>query len=58
MYEANKVTGLELLAVNLREAQDPVSRFVGDFGMPYPVLFDRNGEVASTWRMAGRATYR
>ncbi len=53
MYESNKGKGLELLAVNLREGEEPVAKFVDDFGMPYPVLLDRNGEVARTWRIGG-----
>jgi len=53
MYKGHQGTGLELLAVNLREAQEPVSKFVDDFGMPYPILLDRNGEVAGTWRIGG-----
>ena len=53
MYEERRSSGLQLLAVNLREAEGPVSKFVDDFGMPYPVLFDRNGEVANTWRIGG-----
>jgi peroxiredoxin len=53
MYESNSSAGLELLAVNLREGEDPVSKFVDDFGMSYPVLLDRNGEVARTWRIGG-----
>lgn len=53
MYEAHEPSGLELIGVNLREADGPVQGFVDQYGMPYPVVMDRNGEVASTWRIGG-----
>ena len=53
MHEAHKDAGLVLLGVNLREANSPVQGFVEDFGMPYPILMDRDGEVAATWRIGG-----
>lgn len=53
MYETNRGAGLQMISVNLREAQEPVAKFVDDFGMTYPVLLDRNGEVSSTWRIGG-----
>jgi peroxiredoxin len=53
MYEAHRDAGLTLLGVNLREADGPVQGFVDDFGISYPVLLDRNGQVASTWRIGG-----
>jgi alkyl hydroperoxide reductase subunit AhpC len=52
-YEANQKGGLVVLAVNLREADQRVGPFVDDFGMPFPVLLDRRGEVARTWRIGG-----
>lgn len=53
MHEAHHQDGLVLLGVNLREAGPPVQGFVEDFGVPYPVLMDRDGEVAATWRIGG-----
>jgi peroxiredoxin len=52
-YETYRGKGLQLLGVDLREAQEPVAKFADDFGMTYPVLLDRNGEVSSTWRIGG-----
>jgi cytochrome c biogenesis protein CcmG, thiol:disulfide interchange protein DsbE len=52
-YEANQKTGLVMLAVNLREANDRVRPFVDEYGMPFPVLLDKRGEVARTWRIGG-----
>jgi peroxiredoxin len=51
--EAHRDAGLVLLGVNLREANGPVQRFVDDYGMAYPVLMDRDGQVARTWRIGG-----
>jgi peroxiredoxin len=53
LYEQHQSEGLELLAVNLREAEQPVSSFADEFGVPYPVLLDRDGQVARTWRIGG-----
>src|SRR5690606_33978683 len=53
VYEEHSGAGMVLLAVNLREATGPVQGFVDEFGMPYPVLLDRDGQVASTWRIGG-----
>ena len=53
LYEEHRDTGLTLLGVNLREADGQVQGFVDDFGITFPVLLDRNGQVASTWRIGG-----
>jgi peroxiredoxin len=53
LYEQHQADGLVILGVNLRENQDAITGFAKDFGIPYPVLFDRTGEVASTWRIGG-----
>jgi peroxiredoxin len=52
-YEQNKAQGLVVLGVNLREAEPRVREFVDEFGLTFPVVFDRNGEVARTWRIGG-----
>ena len=53
LYESHSPGGLELLGVNLREADSAVQGFVEEFGVPYPIVMDRNGQVASTWRIGG-----
>ena len=45
--------GLVVLGVNLRESEARARPFVEDFGMNFPVLMDRSGEVARTWRIGG-----
>lgn len=53
MHETYRGDGLVMLGVNLREAGGPVQDFVDEFGLPYPVLLDRDGQVAGTWRIGG-----
>lgn len=53
LYETHQDAGLVMLGINLRENEDAVASFVEDFGISYPVAFDRSGEVASTWRIGG-----
>jgi peroxiredoxin len=53
LYDAHKDKGLLLLGVNLRETEDAASRFAGEFGINYPIVFDRDGDVAGTWRIGG-----
>jgi peroxiredoxin len=52
-YETHRQDGFVVLGVNLREADARVQPFVDDFGMSFPVLLDRSGEVARTWRIGG-----
>ena len=42
-----------MLGVNLRENEGAVADFIDDFGIPYPVVLDRDGDVAGTWRIGG-----
>jgi peroxiredoxin len=53
VYERHTADGLVLLGVNLRENEGAIQGFMADFGISYPVVLDRNGEVASTWRIGG-----
>ena len=53
LYETYRDKGVLLLGVNLRENEGAVSTFVEDFGINYPILFDRDGDVAGTWRIGG-----
>jgi peroxiredoxin len=42
-----------VLAVNLQENAGQVREFAGDFGMTFPIVIDRNGQVADAWRIGG-----
>jgi peroxiredoxin len=52
-YEQHREAGLVLVAVNLREAEGRVQGFAGEFGLPFPVVLDRDGDVARSWRIGG-----
>jgi peroxiredoxin len=52
-YLDHRDEGLVVLAVNLREAGARVQPFVDEFELPFPILMDRDGEVARTWRVGG-----
>jgi peroxiredoxin len=51
LYRENEGKGLEIVAVDLQEADTQVQGFVDEFGMRFPVVFDRTGEVARTYRV-------
>ena len=52
-YEQYKSRGLVVIGVNLQEAGDQVRPFVQRFGMTFPVIMDRRGQVAAAWRIGG-----
>ena len=52
-YDANKERGFVVVAVNLQEGDGPVRRFAEEFGIDFPVVMDRTGQVAETWRVGG-----
>jgi thiol-disulfide isomerase/thioredoxin len=45
--------GFAVVAVNLQENDGIVAAFADDFGMQFPIVMDRNGEVGQTWRIGG-----
>lgn len=45
-----------VLAVNLQEARDPVSSFITKYGLRFPVLFDRTGEVSQAFKVSSLPT--
>lgn len=53
LHENQAPRGLHMLGVNLREANGPVNGFVEEYGIPFPIVMDRDGQVASTWRIGG-----
>ena len=48
--------GLLVVAVNLQEGSDVIAPYVRDFGMDFPVVLDRDGNVASDYRLLGVPT--
>lgn len=45
-YEAHKDQGLVILGVDLKESHASVNGFVGNYGITYPVLMDKDDSVA------------
>jgi peroxiredoxin len=52
-HDANADAGLVVLAIDLQENADEVRGFADDFGMTFPIVIDRNGQVADAWRIGG-----
>jgi len=46
LYDELSDEGLEIVAVNVLEAEDIVAEFVEEHGFTYPVLLDRDGRVS------------
>ena len=45
--------GLVVLAIDLQENVAQVNAFAEDFGMKFPIVIDRTGQVADAWRIGG-----
>jgi peroxiredoxin len=52
-YERRKSDGLVVLAVNLQEADSKIVEFAQDYGMDFPIVIDRSGDVGEAWRIGG-----
>ena len=52
-YDRYRDQGLPIVGVNLQEPDDIVLDFAEDFGMTFPIVVDRDGEVADVWRLGG-----
>ena len=48
-YERYRKQGLIIVGVNLQEADKKVLAFTQDFGVTYPVVIDRDGDVKGVW---------
>jgi thiol-disulfide isomerase/thioredoxin len=44
---------LVIVGVDLQEPDDLVLDFAAEFGVTYPLVVDRDGELADTWRLGG-----
>jgi peroxiredoxin len=55
-YDRYRQEGLEILAVNLQEDEDTIRRYVEEFGMKFPVVIDRSGDVADKYHVIGVPT--
>ena len=52
-YERHNANGLVVVAVNLQEADGKIEDFAEAYGMDFPVVIDRRGDVAEAWRIGG-----
>jgi peroxiredoxin len=52
-FDAQKASGLQIIGVNLRENDGKVAEYATDHGAGFPMVIDRSGEVARTWRIGG-----
>ena len=55
-YDKNKGNGLVIVGLNLQEGRDLIKPFADDFGIDYPVLIDRDGEVGDQYHLLGLPT--
>jgi peroxiredoxin len=57
-YEVHGDEGLVVIGLNLQESESIIRPFAEDFGIEFPVLIDRDGEVGDDYRLLGLpATY-
>ncbi|HHX43554.1 MAG TPA: TlpA family protein disulfide reductase [Chloroflexi bacterium] len=56
VYEEAHEKGLEVLAINTEEEPERVVAFAAEHRLPYPVLLDHRGEVATRYRVLGLPT--
>jgi peroxiredoxin len=52
-YDQYRDEGLVVVGVNQQEATSKVEEFAADFGVEFPIVFDRDAEVADAWRIGG-----
>ncbi|TMG01879.1 MAG: TlpA family protein disulfide reductase [Chloroflexi bacterium] len=55
-YNFYRERGLVILGVNLQEGKGIVRPFAEEFGMNFPILIDRDGEVGDEFRILGLPT--
>lgn len=51
VYAEQKANGVVILAVNVQEANQPVGKFVDQFGLTFPILMDVKGEITELYRV-------
>ena len=55
-YDAHRDDGLVVIGLNLQESESIIRPFVDDFGIDFPVLIDRDGEVGDAYLLLGLPT--
>ncbi len=52
-YSQHRAEGLIIIGVNLQESNKTVLDFASDWGMTFPIVIDREGELTQVWRLGG-----
>ena len=52
-YQKYQYEGFVILGVNVEEPRETVAPFVQEFGMSYPILLDKSGELMKIYRAQG-----
>jgi peroxiredoxin len=52
-YDEQSGADFTVVAVDLQENDGIVQEFADDYGMDFPIVIDRTGEVGDTWRIGG-----
>ena len=55
-YENYNEQGFEVISVSIQEGDAEVAAFIGRYGLTYPFLIDRTGQVATTYEIASTPT--
>jgi peroxiredoxin len=55
-YDRYRSEGLEIVGVNLQEDEDTIGDYVEEFGLEFPVVIDRSGDVADKYHVIGIPT--
>lgn len=58
VYEANRARGFEILAINMtyQDRETAVVEFVREYGLTFPILLDRTGEVGHQYQLRSLPT--
>jgi len=52
-YEEHRDEGLVVIGLNLQESESIIRPFADDYGVEFPILIDRDGEVGDEYRLGG-----
>lgn len=55
-YDRHRDEGLVVIGLNLQEGRDIVRPYAEDFGMEFPIVIDRDGEMRDRYRLLGLPT--
>jgi peroxiredoxin len=53
IYQTYSHRGLEMANIDIQESQDKVARFAAKYQLPYRILLDEKGDVASAYGIVG-----